>query len=394
MTRHLVIIAVAIGTAGACRSQEISPPASSSAAPVAVDTARAQLRERPEVFEASGVVRGHTSATIASRIVAPVRAVLVKPGDRVQAGQPLVLLDDRDLVAVVRQTHARHLAAQQSLTAMRAEQAAVEASAALARASHTRIAALHDRKSATAQELDEARSTLRAAEARLTRASANIDEAQATIDAAHASAEGADVTASFARVTAPFDAVVTEKLVDPGTLVGPATPLLRLEDTRQFELEVRVDESRASALALEQRVPVRVEIGTRPADLEGRIVEIARAIDADTRTVLLTLGLTPAEGLRSGMFARARLPGATRGVLTVPERALVRHGQVTNVFVIEAGKARVRLVSVGRTDNDWIDVLAGLQDDETVIVAPPASLTDGVSVTPTTRERSVSGGSS
>ncbi|HEY7473719.1 MAG TPA: hypothetical protein VH679_01810, partial [Vicinamibacterales bacterium] len=71
-----------------------------------------------------------------------------------------------------------------------------------------------------------------------------------------------------------------------------------------------------------------------------------------------------------------RFGGPSRRALTVPAAALARHGQVTSVFVVEEGIARLRLVNVAGTE-----VLAGLSDGDVVIVAAPPAVIDGRRVT-------------
>jgi RND family efflux transporter MFP subunit len=346
-------------------------------APVAVDTIAAAIHEGPELIEAGGSLRGRTSATIASRTMAPVRAVLVRPGDRVTAGQPLVLLDDRDVSAAARQARAYSTGAARGLDASLAEQQAADAALALAKATHARIAALYQRKSATAQEFDEAVAGLRAAETRVMRAAAGAAEAEANVEGARAGRDAADVAASFTRIVAPFAGVVTEKLVEPGNLVAPGTPLLRLEDTTSFKLEVRLDESRAAWVAPDTPVRVVVDGPQNDRDVQGRVFEIGRAMEADSRAFLVTIALPASTTLRPGMFARAYLPGPSRRTLRVPDSAVVRRGQLTSVFVVDAGKARLRLVSTGRSSSAHTDVLAGLSEGEVLVVAPPPGLRDG-----------------
>jgi RND family efflux transporter MFP subunit len=239
---------------------------------------------------------------------------------------------------------------------------------------------LAGRKSATPQELDEATATLRGAEARTTRAAASVEEARAALDAARAGGEAAEVGASFTRVTAPFDGLVTEKLVEPGNLAVPGTPLLRIEDTSGFKLEVRIDESRAAWVSRHAGVPVTVDAPTGPRTVAGRVDEVARAIDADARALLVTIALPPADDLRAGMFGRASIPGPVRRTLTVPDEALVRHGQLSSVFVVDNGRARMRLVNAGRSQAARVEVLAGLAEGERVVVGPPAGLRDGAAL--------------
>ena len=342
---------------------------------------RASDTTLPGVVEAGGVVRGRVTATIASRVQAPVVEVRVAPGDRVRQGQLLVVLDDRDVAASVRQAGARDRAAERSLEAARAERTASDAALTLARATHDRLAVLHERKSATAQEYDEAVAALKAAEARAATAAARVEEATAAVEGARAGDDLAAVTASYARVTAPFDAVVTEKLVDPGNLVSPGTPLLVLEDARESVLEIRLDESRAASVRVGDTVPVVLDVGGGLQATDARVAELARAIDADARAVLVKLALPAALTVRPGTFGRARFAAASRRGLTVPASAVLRRGQLTQVFVVEGGRARLRLISIGiAAPTGAVDVLAGLVAGDLVIVDPPPTLRDGAPV--------------
>jgi RND family efflux transporter MFP subunit len=196
------------------------------------------------------------------------------------------------------------------------------------------------------------------------------------VDSAQAASEAAGATESFARIAAPFDGVVTEKLVEPGNMAAPGTPLVRVEDARGFRLDVRVDESRIAQIAPGSTVPVLLDAGGAPVTVGGRVAEIARAVDADARAFLVKIELPDTAGLRSGMFGRARFAGAPTKGLTVPAGAVVRRGQVTSVFVVDEGVARLRLVNLRDTE-----VLAGLADGDTVIVDPAPGLADGRRVT-------------
>jgi RND family efflux transporter MFP subunit len=326
-----------------------------------------------DTFEAGGVIQARTTATVTARILAPVREVRVAPGDRVRAGQVLIVLDGRDLDARARSTRAAALAADQNVAAAVSEQQAADAAVALARATHGRIAALHARRSATAQELDDATGALRAAEARAAGAGARLQSAKASVLGARAATDETETTASFATVTAPFNGVVTEKMVETGNMATPGSPLLRLEDTRGFRLDVRVDESRIGQISSGAVVPVALDSGAGDsAIVSGTVAEISRAVETDTRAFLVKIAIPDRPGLRSGMFGRARFSGKTRRALTVPARSLVHNGQVTSVFVVDRDIARVRLVNVSGGE-----VLAGLSEGDLVVVAPPAALVDG-----------------
>jgi RND family efflux transporter MFP subunit len=382
-TKHLQIAAIALATVlatvalPACAGDPETSPAT-TAAPTVVSVAKVATSDLAGTFDAGGVVQARTTATMMARILAPVREVRVGPGDRVRAGQLLISLDARDLTAHAQGAQAGALAADQGVTAAASEQQAADAALVLARATHERIAGLHARRSATAQELDNATGALRAAEARAAGAAARAQAAVSGVQGARAASAAATTTASFALITAPFDGIVTEKMVEPGNMAAPGTPLMRIEDTRGFRLDVRVDESRIGQVSLGATVPVVLDSGTgrQPATLNGTVAEIGRAVDADARAFLVKIALPNTEGLRSGMFGRAQFTGQVRRGLTVPAEALVHRGQVTSVFVVEQDVARVRLVNVSGTE-----VLAGLGEGDMVIIGPPPGLTDGSRVT-------------
>jgi RND family efflux transporter MFP subunit len=341
--------------------------------PVPVTTATIGVTDLTETFEVGGVVQARTTATLMARILAPVQELHAVPGNRVRAGQVLIVMDGRDLAAQARRARAEVAAAAQHVIAATADGQAAESALALARANHARVATLHPKRSATLQELDDATAALRMAEARATGATARAHAVVSAVEGARAASEAADATHTFARIVAPFDGVVTETLIEVGNMAAPGTPLMRVEDARGFRLDVQVDQSRIGQITPGAAVAVSFDMGLDgvPRVTSGTVAEIARTVDAGARAFLVKIALPAEVGLRSGLFGRARFAAGPRRAMTVPAGALVRRGQVTSVFVVENGIARLRLVNVSGTE-----VLAGLSDGEVVIVNPPPSLTD------------------
>jgi len=374
----LAVVAVVAGLAlPACSGGARTVPEQSADA-TTVDADTVAVAEIPDTFEAGGIVQARTTATLMARIPAPVREVRAVPGDRVRAGQVLIVLDGRDLAAQARRAKAEGASADQDVIAAAAERQSAESALSLARATHARIAGLQLKRSATPQELDDATGALRAAEARAAGAAARARGAVSSVEGARAASEAADTIEAFSRIAAPFDGVVTEKMVEPGNMAAPGTPLMRVEDTRGFRLDVRVDESRIGRVSRGATVAIALDGGADDAArvVDGTVTEVGRAVDADVRSFLVKIELPADRRLRSGMFGRARFSTRPRRALTVPEAALVHRGQVTSVFVVEKDIARVRLVNVRGTE-----VLAGLSEGDVVIVTPPPTLTDGRRVT-------------
>jgi len=369
----LASVVLAVGLVlPACSRGTKTPADPVDAMPVTIATVA--TTDVADTFEAGGVVQARTTATIMARILAPIREVRAVAGDRVRAGQVLVVLDGRDLAAQARRARAAAVSADRDVMAAEFERQAAEAALVLARSTHARIDGLHAKRSATPQELDDATGALRAAEARAAGAGARAQAAVSGVEGARAASEAAETTETFSRIVAPFDGVVTEKMVEPGNMAAPGTPLMRVEDTRSFRLDVRVDESRIGQISPGATVSIALDAGpdAAPRVMRGTVTELGRAVDADARAFLVKIGLPAESGLRSGMFGRAHFRTRPRRALTVPAGALVHRGQVTSVFVVEKDIARVRLVNVSGTE-----VLAGLSDGDVVIVSPPPTVTDG-----------------
>lgn len=378
----IIALGVAAGLA-ACGGGEHAPEAEARA-PIAVTVAPAVVIDTTEPLEAGGVVAASEAASVSSRIVATIVAVRVKAGDRVRAGDVLVMLDARDAAEHTSQARAAAVVAEKALTKARTEQSAAEAEHRLAAAWQKRIATLQARNSATDQERDEAEARLSAAAARVAGAQAGIEGAEAQLVSARAAVGVAAATESFTAIRAPFDGLVTERLIDPGNLAAPGVALLRVESDGARQVVLRVDEARAAYVHSGDRVRVLVNsAGEHPAadnGVEGVVAEVARAVGADQRAFTVKVTVPGTVTARSGSFARVVFNGAPRRALVVPANAIQRHGQVSSVYVVQDGVARLRLIQVGTASSAGVEVLAGLDAGETVVTSPLTRLVDGARV--------------
>jgi RND family efflux transporter MFP subunit len=343
---------------------------------VAVSVERVSLVDLPSFIEAGGTVQAGSTAHITSRVVAPIQHVHVSAGDRVRRGQTLVTLDARELTAHADRATAMIRAATDSARAAESRTQAEEASLRLATATHARISALADRKSATPQELDQAVAALRAAEARVQMARSESAAAAAELDTAKAASEAAAVARSYAVLIAPFDGIVADRLADPGSLAAPGAPLLVVEQEGPARFEVRVDASRAASITRQQPAEVRIDSGD-PEWLSARVIEVGRT-DVTSHSFLVKLELPVGATVRTGAFGRARFAGPARRTLTVPATSLIRRAGLVFAFTTDAdGRSRLRPVVAGAVAEGRAEILAGLQEGDTVVANPPPSLLDG-----------------
>jgi multidrug efflux pump subunit AcrA (membrane-fusion protein) len=346
-----------------------------------------------DTSEVVGTVKSRTSTTLSSKIVGTILTLHAREGSQVETGQVLVELDDRDIAAQLRRAEAGLREVEASLgevdsaiTAARAARAAAEAQRDLAAATLARYQRLLDRKSVAPQEYDQVAARHKAAVADVERAGAEVQALQAKrqqifarIEATKAEVSSAQVVQSYARITSPISGVVTTKHADVGSLAAPGTPLLTLEDSRRYWLEVVVPESQAATIRRGQSLPVSVEAAA--LSVNATISEIVPVADPTTRTILVRVDLPESPRLRSGLFGRAWVPVGRRQAIQVARQAVIERGQLQGVYVVgQDDIARFRLVRTGQARLGAVEILSGLTGGEKVVLAGVEKVTDGARI--------------
>ena len=188
----------------------------------------------------------------------------------------------------------------------------------------------------------------------------------------------AEANASYASITAPFDGVVGQKLCEQGDLASPGKALFVVEQPADFRLEVQVPERLASAVGLGHSV--RVLIDATADACAGTVAEADPVGDPSIRSFLVKIDLQCSKPLKSGMFGRAQFVVGQRSGLFLPRAAIHERGQLTFVFVVTDGHARMRLVKAGDETQAEVEILSGLQPGERVMINPTGELPDGSSI--------------
>lgn len=375
MRRTAIILAVgAAGWLAACGGEQhvretVKLPS------VAVQTAAAQEVEWRSTYEAVGTVQARTTATLSSKVMGYIREIKADAGDRVRAGEVLVILDSRDLEAGYGQARAGLAEARSAMAEVENAIAAAQAQQELAEATFRRMEDLHAKKSITEQEYDEASAKLRMAKANREMAVSRKNQLIEKIRQAEKAVESAAVMKSYAEIAAPFDGTVTSRTADPGVLAAPGAPLLTIERAGSYRLEARLAESWLPRIRAGQEV--EVELDALQRNLSARVSEIVPAVDAASRAFIVRINLPAAADLRSGLFGRAKFGREPRKVVAVPAAAIVMRGQIQSVYAIEQGVARNRLVKLGGERDGWAEVLSGLSAGQQVVSPVPVGLTDG-----------------
>ena len=390
MTKFILLLLapVLISCAGPKEATQTEHPVLAGVKTVSVSTSSI-----PDFYEAVGTIRSKTTTVISARTTGHVTRVLVSEGDRVRAGQTLVEIDTRDAAVQVRRAEAGESEARESLVVLDKEiaaaefgRAAADANRKLAASTLDRYRSLHDRRSVSDQEFDEVQAKLTAATAELDRATAMLESAKARrnqilarIDQATVEKSSADLFMDYSRVVSPVTGIVTAKTIETGMIAAPGAPLLTVEDDTAYRLEAQVPESILGAIRKGDTVRIVLEAANK-AEIQGRISEIVPSADPSSRTTIVKVDLPKATSLRSGLFGRAFLPSGERSVISVPRELVVQHGQLTSVYVLDEKVVRQRLIKLGKSSGNRVDVVSGLQNGDLLIVEPRENLVDGMEV--------------
>ncbi len=342
---HLMILFVALIALAACggghEEHAAKAPAAQARAPRQVRIAAVE-RSGAGTLTVPSTVAARQSATLASRIPAAVRELPRREGESVAAGAVVARLDD---------------------SALRAGLAAAEASLQAAEIDLARMRGLAEKGAATPREVEAA--TVRAAGAR-----AEVSSVRENL--------------SYAVLRSPFAGVVAARRVEVGDVVSPGQPLIEIEGAGGLELRATVSAAESRGLRPGAEVEARIDGLDEP--LRARVTALSPAGDPATHRFELRADLPAAAGLRSGLFARLVLPAPVEGgaaSFSVPAAAVFQRGGLTGVFVAdEGGKvARLRWIATGAPAGDRVEVRAGVEPGERVVLNP-GDLADGDPLAP------------
>jgi RND family efflux transporter MFP subunit len=307
------------------------------------------------------VLPGNTQAFIDSPIYARTNGYLkhwyVDIGARVRQNQLLAEIETPELDLQLKQA--------------RAQLATTEANLNLSRITAERNENLLKTRSVSTQERDNA----------VNGYAAN----QATVNSNQANVARLEQLQAFEKVYAPFDGIITARSTDIGALIdaGANAPkeLFHIASIKTLRIYVAVPEvySRAAVTG----APAELTLDEYPEQIfHGRLVRNSNAIDGVSRTLLIEVDVDNNRGsLMPGSYVQVhlQLPAAARA-LTVPSSSLIFRREGLQVAVVRNGQAQLVRVTPGHDYGDSMEVLAGLQPDDDVILSPSDSLISGTPV--------------
>ena len=337
----------------------------------AVPTVTAQAGQVPVTIVGPGTVQARVPVTLSARVTATVASVSADVGDAVRAGQVLAVLDDRELRARREAIGNQQASLAQQVEAARAGVARARADLELARLKQQRDADLLRQGFVSQAVFDASDAALKAAQAALESAEATLAARQADQGTLAQEARVADTQVGYTRLAAPMDAVVIQRLAEPGTTVAPGTPILRLVDPGTLWVATRVDESVVSRVQPGQAASIRLRSGET---VPGRVARIAMQSDAATRELDVHLAFaSPPPRFAIDQEAEVRIDVGVEEGLVIPQEALTRDrdGRVGVLQVVE-GRARFTPVTAGAAHAGRVVVRKGLAAGDPVVARPAA----------------------
>jgi RND family efflux transporter MFP subunit len=351
--------------------------------PISVEVATVTERAagtQASVLNANGYVTARRRATVSSKVTGKVVEVNVEEGMAVREGQVLARLDDSSLQAAMRLYKAQLEAAKRQIpeSEVRLTQARVQ----LRRQEQLRQEGLN-----TPSDIDNATAEVDSLVARI----ASLQEAVKVAESQIAMQQTAiDDTI----IRAPFSGMALSKDAQPGEMVSPVsagggftrTGISTIVDMHSLEIEVDVNESYINRVTSGQ--PVTAILDAYPDwEIPCSVIAVVPTADRQKATVRVRIKfeqldprILPDMGVKV-TFLREADAGATAAsaqpMTLVPQAAVKTDNGTTFVFVVRDNTVEGRAVKVGGTDNDRVEVLAGLKSGDRVVLSPPVELTAG-----------------
>jgi len=293
----------------------------------------------PTLETATGTISARDKTVVSSRILATIRAIPVRAGDSVNKGDVLVELDDRELESQVEQARQSVLGAKARLNEATAE--------------FERIKSIYEKRLISRSEYDQAQATLESRQAEYQGSLRQLEETR--------------TARTYTTINSPIDGRVIERFAEPGDTASPGKPLLEIYNPSILRLDARVRESLAASIHIGDELQARIDAINK--EIPATVDEIVPSADPGSRSITVKALLSSDAALYPGMFGRLLIPTGSSERLYIPQIAIRRMGQLEYVEVLEDDRAVRRFIRTGRSnDQGQVDVLAGLQTGETILL--------------------------
>jgi RND family efflux transporter MFP subunit len=333
-----------------CKKQE-QKAATEKAVNVRVWTA--ETRPLRPFVESIGTLNPYDVVTVSSELDGILNSIRVDEGSPVSKGQLVAEIKDIDY----------------QLTMEQATSILKQAEAALANSKleHQRKEALYREELVTKQQFDDIVARLAVTQGDVERAKAGLDLAKEKL--------------TKTKIYAPMAGSIKEKRVTAGDYIRNGTFLVSIIRTDLLKLVFSVTEKDVGSIRADQDVSFMVD-AFPGREFRGRVRTIYPGLEEKTRSLQVEAVVANADGrLKPGLFCRVTLyTGPAMDTVVVPINALLYDNSTTKLFVIEGDRAKERKVKIGRKYGEFMEIVEGTKDKETVVIVGQNNLMEGVLV--------------
>lgn len=320
---------------------------------VPVQIAAATVEDLQEIFTTVGTVEADSKAIISSKVSGRIAQVLVNLGNYVKKGQVLASLEKTDFLNEREQAKA---------TLLQAEASHVEN-----KATFSRMQKLFNEELISRQEYDSAKTQLEIAET-------SVQQARFGLALREEQLQNTEIRS-------PITGYVGSRQINPGEMVSPGVKLMEVVDLSNVYITVHLSDSYIAQIKPGQNAQISLT-SLQEAIYTGSVDQVSPLADATQKTFPVRIRLDNSSGVfKDGMLAEVKLNFNHRqGVITIPINAVVDEVGTKAVFVVEEDRAIRKIVELGISDGNRIEILSGLTAGEQVVVLGQANLEDGSKV--------------
>lgn len=349
----ILILSVALTFANC--GKEHKEEAVDNSPPIKVQVSKITESNNGQFLSVSGKIQAVNSANLSTRMMGYVKKVHVNVGDKVKKGQLLVSINNTDLQAKKGQVNA---GISQAKTAFNN-----------AEKNYNRFKNLFESTSVTQKEMDDM--------------TANYEMAKASLEAANQQKNEINAQFAYSNIKAPFTGVITSKNIEYGDMASPGIPLISLETPKIFEVIAMVPETEISQI--KKGAIVTVLVKSIAKTVKGKVSEVSTSAKNTGGQYLVKITLEKTDvNILSGMFSTVQFPVERKvklALVLIPKEAIVKNGQLSGIYTVsQSNTALLRWLRLGRTYGHQVEVLSGLNSDESYIVSAEGKLFNGVKI--------------
>jgi len=318
---------------------------------------------------AIGTIFPEYESKIGPKISGTIEIVYVDEGDTVQKGQPLVQLDQKNLLIAVRQGQAAVRVAEAQLKE-------AEVKGENLKKEKERLANLLKKNVISQQKYDDI-------DTAYSMAVTGMEVIRAQILSSRENLAMAEQNLSDTVIIAPFAGLIVERFINQGEFVStmPPSPLFLMMNIDKVKTEIGLPEIHIARIHIGN--PVDVTVDTYPGIIfKGTVSTINPMVDPVSRAFTVKVEIpNKNHRLKPGMFARVKIyPTIHKGALIVPFKSVMKREGTTVVFVIEGTTVKLRAVTAGITNEREIEVIDGVKEGEEVVVEGHYGMADKTTV--------------